>query len=660
MNQGINFWNIVIDINTLNINEASKAAPIILLALDEINNSPNDKFYSARLNFLRKIDAFFETKLFYELPHESGETKVAENYSLRDNQHYSTEKYLFDAPSADIEKSLRQDLRLVRSYLDHLDHDFDELLRSSFKFKSIYKSEISDFRQVADHEIYFKNPLEINSKHTTIPAEFEGKLLTFLIAAKGRNNRTNIAIKGILEACGDYIKYVEIIVSEDASDDLFANETGAEVTHLVANILKFSGIWNKSALLNEGLRRAQANYVVMSDCDFLYSDLRGLIETAFDNIDESNYMFHFPLHETHQTQFIENGVVKNRGKFYPYSYVWVFNKNRALEIGGFNEEFVGWGYEETDLIRRVLSNGSILGYLDNIRSYHFSHHDSTRIRGENNKNIFDKNILIPTVATGWEYDTLDPKAAHLISYYYKERNNCIDILGNGPALKGYDFFKNSVKIGFNAAYRYWRRVDVYPDIYVCMDKVVCAYHASSIKELIDSGRSKFFILDDVFTEIHPEYESCLNVITYSTLRSSFRIFETKHITTGSFGARLAILLGFRSLNLWGMSGEYMNFLPESERISLADSGLPIKSIYTSSKSTGEILRITKTPRNNPNYFFDDYQIEGDLYNIPTTSTSYKCQCEFHAGRVVDSSIHEYWLDLLLFDLQGYSSQLHEV
>ena len=36
------------------------------------------------------------------------------------------------------------------------------------------------------------------------------------------------------------------------------------------------------------------------------------------------------------------------------------------------------------------------------------------------------------------------------------------------------------------------------------------------------------------------------------------------------------------------------------------------------------LRITKTPKYNPNYFMDDYQRKGDNYNIPNTkSVHYK-------------------------------------
>jgi len=362
-------------------------------------------------------------------------------------------------------------------------------------------------------------------------------------------------------------------------------------------------------------------------------------------------MFHLPLHETHEAAFSQNGKKSIRPKYYPYSYVWIFNRQRVLDINGFNEKFQGWGYEETDLIRRVLSQGSKLALIENSHAYHLSHSDSTRVRVEANRKLFDANILKPERLELPVFDLLDDKTEHLLAAFAPCRGGAIDILGNGPATKGYNFHGGGIKIGFNAAYRHWERIDAYPDIYICMDKVVCAYQAPQIKKLINSGRIKFFILDEVFLGMHPEYKSCRNVLDYAQFNQKFALFATKHVTTGSFGARLAILLGFRTLNIWGMSGEYTNFIEESERIPLEESGLPIDSIFTSSMSKGEILRIVRTPQRNPNYYFDDYQVEGDLYNVPSSPKVFRCECSFHAGKLVETSIHKYWPDLLDHDMK---------
>ncbi len=609
-------------------------------------------FYSARLTLLRLMDDVYGTKVFCVGEDGLLLQEIGVNHESLDESTPRLDSARFDSSYDEIEEFLSMNLACVNGYIEHLDSQFSALVNAGIRYDSIYKSELSDHRRVNDHDFYFKKSVEIDLNTTPIPTDYEGKLVTFLVAIKNRNKRANIAVKNIGDSCGEYFKHVELIVVEDYSSDPFLNKTGYEIKHLITNNYNPSNVWNKSALLNKGLDVATTKYVVMSDCDFLYRDLKKIVEVAYEYRVVDNLMFHVPLHETHETTFLQTGKELTRPKFYPYSYVWIFNRDSVLEINGFNESFVGWGYEETDLIRRVLSQECTLALLSNNRAYHLSHGDSTRVRVGSNRQLFDQNILKPERTRPLVFDQLDDKTEILLATYNDLRGGSIDILGNGPSLKAYDFHSESVKIGFNVAYRYWCRVDVYPEIYICMDKVVCAYHAPQIRNLIDSGRIKFFILDDVFLQIFEEYRSRDNIITFSTFKNRFKLFETNHITTGSFGARLAVLLGFRHLNIWGMSGEYVNFIEESERISLSDSGLPIDSIFTSSKVTGDILRIKQTPKVNPNYFFDDYQVEGDLYNIPSSPKVFRCSCNFHGGKLVDASIHKYWYDLFLHDLRN--------
>jgi len=65
---------------------------------------------------------------------------------------------------------------------------------------------------------------------------------------------------------------------------------------------------------------------------------------------------------------------------------------------------------------------------------------------------------------------------------------------------------------------------------------------------------------------------------------------------------LTALDQYDDIHLAGFDCDYIEFLPETEI-------LPDGS-----------LRITKTPETNPNYFFNDYQREGDLYNVPNGTT----------------------------------------
>ena len=70
-----------------------------------------------------------------------------------------------------------------------------------------------------------------------------------------------------------------------------------------------------------------------------------------------------------------------------------------------------------------------------------------------------------------------------------------------------------------------------------------------------------------------------------------------------------MILGFNDIHIMGIDCNYKEFLPETEKL---EDGT---------------LKITKTPDNNPNYFIDDYQREGDIYNKPNCEKVHIPSCE---------------------------------
>lgn len=204
---------------------------------------------------------------------------------------------------------------------------------------------------------------------------------------------------------------------------------------------------------------------------------------------------------------------------------------------------------------------------------------------------------------------------------FKRTDKPFVILGNGPSLKGFDFenLRGYDTIGMNAAYRYWDRINWYPTYYICLDTVVVKSHHDEIARLVkDSdklGIKKFFVRKDLF-ELQPQLESHPKVVTYADMkRNNPLAFDCVHVTTGSFAARFAIYEGYTKMIMLGIDEKYVNFIQESKR----------KENIT--------LEITDTPQNNPNYFFDDYQQKGDLYQIANHSKVYTCHCRHCQGAV---------------------------
>ena len=72
---------------------------------------------------------------------------------------------------------------------------------------------------------------------------------------------------------------------------------------------------------------------------------------------------------------------------------FAFYKNDAIAVNGFNEEFVGWGREDSEFIVRLLNNGVRRRNMKfNGLVYHLYHQMNDRTRLKFNDNILQQTI----------------------------------------------------------------------------------------------------------------------------------------------------------------------------------------------------------------------------------------------------------------------------
>ena len=182
------------------------------------------------------------------------------------------------------------------------------------------------------------------------------------------------------------------------------------------------------------------------------------------------------------------------------------------------------------------------------------------------------------------------------------------VMGNGPSAKALDFDQlrsgQVATVGMNVAYRYWDRIDFRPTHYICMDTVVLMSHAKRIVEMIKEGRIKKFFLRDELKELYPELATDKRILWFKDATDdNSGIFDTTLITTGSWAIRWMLKEGMELVACIGIDANYVELITEARRMG-KDSDLR--------------LEITQTPEFNPNYFFSDYQQQGDKYNIPNS------------------------------------------
>ena len=175
------------------------------------------------------------------------------------------------------------------------------------------------------------------------------------------------------------------------------------------------------------------------------------------------------------------------------------------------------------------------------------------------------------------------------------------VMGNGPSLKDLDFkkLKNIDTVGMNAAYRYWEKINFYPTYYCCLDNVVVVSHQEQIKNLIDSNRIKKFFLHENILIKYPELKNIDNIMIFNSKfnKDHSNIYFNNFVTTGSYSIRWMIDLGYTDIGLLGIDCNYVEKVENSESIGKNK------------------LIITNNSSSNPNYFFEEYQKEGDKYNI---------------------------------------------
>jgi hypothetical protein len=176
------------------------------------------------------------------------------------------------------------------------------------------------------------------------------------------------------------------------------------------------------------------------------------------------------------------------------------------------------------------------------------------------------------------------------------------VMGNGPSLKDVDFesLKNCHTVGMNAAYRHYYDTGWWPTYFCCFDYRVTDYHTAAWKKMIedpDVPIKKYFLLKKISGSPKLHTLSLHGQHVPGKFSDKFESFGYGGCT-GANSCQVGICLGYKKIIIVGVDCSYVQIVDGAKH------------------STGNDLTMTKTPDKNPNYFLDDYQREGDQFNIP--------------------------------------------
>jgi len=212
-------------------------------------------------------------------------------------------------------------------------------------------------------------------------------------------------------------------------------------------------------------------------------------------------------------------------------------------------------------------------------------------------------------------------AGRLLNTARNIRNDTFILLGNGPSLADVDLhsLRPYHTMGLNAAYRAYERLGFWPQYFGCFDALVCGHHSARFKELIrDSQIEKFFFINyneqkkPIFPEQDIQSSPRFQPINFvertmpekdrdDILSVSFNPFIDM-LTSGSNSIQIALLMGYRKIILLGCDANYTEVVDGAKQ---------------EERNKNRIV-MERTPEQNVNYWFADYQQEGDRFNLPNT------------------------------------------
>jgi hypothetical protein len=226
------------------------------------------------------------------------------------------------------------------------------------------------------------------------------------------------------------------------------------------------------------------------------------------------------------------------------------------------------------------------------------------------RNIKDiKNILTEFLFNKINYHPYNKKI---------NKNKKILIIGNGPSTKQVDFSKltNIETFMFNSAYRKFEEINYYPTFFSCIDTKLIHKHYDNFISLKDNTNiKKYYFLNNnlldkkQFTEEDLKDGKIQIVKNKSSVKENNFIFQNSKYDelfelndTAAYSTFISIMNGYREILLIGCDLNYRQMIDECK-------------IVKTPKNT-DMLIIDKTPEKNPNYWFDNYQQKGDIYNFP--------------------------------------------
>jgi hypothetical protein len=183
------------------------------------------------------------------------------------------------------------------------------------------------------------------------------------------------------------------------------------------------------------------------------------------------------------------------------------------------------------------------------------------------------------------------------------KDKTLIIMGNGPSLKDvdFDFLSMYDTFGLNSACRAYDRLNWWPTYHGCFDYIMTDTQKEEFIDLINTQKiKKHFYIRNLSDKANFQYINLLQYGSSNKINKSVNDFQSfnDNGNSGANASSVGICLGYKKIILLGVDCNYVEEIKESSTLK------------------NGVLKLNETPKKNPNYWFNDYQRAGDIYNIP--------------------------------------------
>jgi hypothetical protein len=210
------------------------------------------------------------------------------------------------------------------------------------------------------------------------PAMPDKPAVSFVIGHRGVSRLPHL-LATLRSIAGQQDTAIECIVVEQSVSPEIALCLPEWVRYVHTPVPRADYDYNRAWTLNEGMRAARGEVVILHDNDMLVpamyaAEAMARAKEGFDFLQMKRFTFY--LDEGEAQHFFERRVLRTD---VPSTIVQnllgasiVAKRQAYFEIGGFDEEFVGWGGEDNEFWDRARAGGNVfeLGYLPFVHLWH--------------------------------------------------------------------------------------------------------------------------------------------------------------------------------------------------------------------------------------------------------------------------------------------------